>query len=58
VGSFLFGENDHAFVIFQFFEENFDFVTDFDVVVFEFVRSDRAFGLIADVNDDDLGTDF
>jgi hypothetical protein len=58
VGGFLFGEDDHAFVIFEAFEEDFDFVADLDVFVFEFVGGDGAFGLVADVDEDDLGFDF
>ena len=39
-------------------EENFDFVADLDVLVFEFVGRDGAFGLVADVHEDDLRLDF
>ena len=58
VGSFFLGEDDHAFIIFQFFEEDFDLVTDLDVFVFEFVGGDGSFGLVSDVHEDDLWLDF
>ncbi len=58
VGGLLLGEDDHAFVVFQALEEHFDFVAYLDVFVFEFIGRDRAFGLVADIDEDHLGFDF
>ena len=58
VGSLLFGENDHAFVVFEFLEEYLDLVTDLNVFIFEFVGGDGSFGFVTDVNEDDLRFDF
>jgi hypothetical protein len=58
VGGLLLGEDDHAFVVFEAFEEDFDLVADLDVFVFEFVGGDGPFGLVADVHEDDLRFDF
>lgn len=58
VGGLFLGEDDHAFIVLEFFEENFDFVADFDFLILEFVRWDGAFGFVADVHEDDLGADF
>ena len=43
VGGFFLGDDDHAFVILEFLEEDFDFIADLDVFVFEFGRRDDAF---------------
>ena len=58
VGGFLLGENDHALIVFEALEEHFDFVADFDFLILEFVGWDGAFGLVADVHEDDLRADF
>ena len=58
LGLFL-GEDDHAFLVFEAFDEDFDFVADFEVFdVFEFVGGDDAFGFVADVHEHFAGTDF
>ena len=58
VGGFFLGEDDHALFIFEFFEEDFDFVADFDFLIFEFIGRDGSFGFVADVDENDLGADF
>jgi hypothetical protein len=58
VGGFLLGENDHAFVVFEAFEEDFDLIAYLDVFIFEFVGGDGSFGLVADIDEDDLRFDF
>ncbi len=53
------GEDDHAFLVFEFFDEHIDFVADFDgLEVHKFVAGDDAFAFVADVDEDFLGTDF
>jgi hypothetical protein len=39
VGGFFLREDDHALVVFEFFEQDFDFVADFDFLVFEFRKN-------------------
>ena len=58
MGGLLLERTTIAFVIFEALEQDFDFVADLDVLVFEFVGGDGAFGLVADVHKDDLGFDF
>jgi hypothetical protein len=58
VGGLLLGEHDHAFVVFEAFEEDFDLIADLDVFIFELVGGDGPFGLVADVDEDDLRFDF
>ena len=58
VGGFLLGEDDHALVVFEFLEEDFDFVADFDFLVLEFGGRDGSFGFVADVDEHDLRADF
>ena len=58
LGLFL-GEDDHAFLVFEFLDEDIDFVADFDGFdVVEFVGGDDAFAFVADVHEDFLGADF
>ena len=52
VGGFLFREDDHALVVFEFFEEDFDLVPDFEFLVFEFGDGDGPFGFVSDVDED------
>ena len=53
------GEDDHALVVFEFFDQDFDFVADFDGLdVFKFVAGNDALALVADVHEDFLGADF
>ncbi len=58
VGGLFLGEDDHALVVFEFFEQDFDFVADFDFLVLEFIGRDGSFGFVADVDENDLGADF
>ena len=58
VGGFLLGENDHALVVFEALEKHFDFFADFDFLILEFIGWDCAFGLVADVHEDDLRANF
>jgi hypothetical protein len=58
VGGLFLREDDHAFIVFEAFQENFDFVADLNVFVFELVGGDGAFGFVTDVNEDDLRFDF
>ena len=58
LGLFL-GEDDHALLVFEFFNQDIDFVADFNGFdVFKFVGGDDTLALIADVHEDFLGTDF
>ena len=58
LGLFL-GEDDHAFLVFEFLDEDIDFVADLDGLdVVEFVGGDDAFAFVADVHEDFLGADF
>ena len=58
LGLFL-GEDDHAFLVFEFLDQDIDFVADFDGLdVVEFVAGDDAFAFVADVHQDFLGADF
>ena len=55
-GLFL-GEDDHALVVFEALEQDFDFVADFQFVgLVEFAEADDALGLVADVDEDFVGT--
>ncbi len=58
VGGFLFREDDHALVVFEFLEEDFDLVADLDFFVFEFCARDGTFGFVSDVHQHDLWVDF
>ena len=58
VGGFLFREDDHALIVFEFLEEDFDFVSDFDVLVFKFCALDGTFGFVSDIYQHDLWLDF
>ena len=56
---FFVGEDDGAFLVFEFFDEDIDFVADFDgFEVVKFVAGDDAFAFVADVHEDFLGADF
>ena len=53
LGCLLFRENDHAFVIFEAFEENFDFVAEFNGFGFvEFRGGDHAFAFVSDIHEE------
>ena len=53
LGCLLFGENDHALVIFEAFEENFDFVAEFNGFGFvEFRGGDHAFAFVSDIHEE------
>ena len=53
LGSLLFGENDHALVVFEAFEENFDFVAEFDRFRFvEFRGGYHAFAFVSDIHEE------
>ena len=43
MSSLLFGEDDKPFIIFETLKENFYFVTDFDLFIFEFGDRDGPF---------------
>ena len=59
VGGFLLRELDHALVVLEALEEDFDFVADLKVLhVVELGGWDDALGLVADVHEDFAGTDF
>ena len=59
VRGLLLGEDDHAFVVFEALEEDFDFVADFERLdVIKFAAGDDAFALVADVHQDFAGADF
>ena len=52
------GEDDHALVVLEAFEQDFDFVADFEGVrIVEFAEADDALGLVADVDEDFPGAD-
>ena len=56
---FFLGEDDHAFFVFEFFDQDIDFIADFDGFdVVEFIAGDDAFAFVADVHEDFLGADF
>ena len=58
LGLFL-GEDDHALLVLELFDQDIDFVADLDGFdVFEFVAGDDAFAFVADIDEDFLGTDF
>src|SRR5688572_9165437 len=58
LGLFL-GEDDHAIFVLELLDEDVDFVTDFNGGhVIDFVGGDSAFALVADVDQDFLGSDF
>jgi hypothetical protein len=57
-GLFL-GEDDHALFVFQFLDQDIDFIADFDRFdVVEFVAGDDPFTFVADIDEDFFGTDF
>ena len=58
VGGFFFRQDHHALVVFQFLEENLDFVADLDVFVLKFVGGNSAFRLVTDIDQNDLRFDF
>jgi hypothetical protein len=58
VGGFLFGEDNHALVVFETLEEDFNFVADFEFFIFELVGRDGSLGFVTDVYKDDLRADF
>ena len=56
LGGLFLGEDDHAFVVLEAFEEDFDFAADFErFAVLEFAQADDALGLVADVDEDFIG---
>ena len=58
LGLFL-GEDDHAFLVFEFFDEDINLVADLDGFdVFEFAAGDDALAFVADIHEDFLGADF
>src|SRR6266850_2686017 len=58
LGLFL-GQDDHAVLVFEFFDEDIYCVADLDGLdVFEFAGGDRAFALVANIHEDFLGTNF
>ena len=51
--SAFFAENNHAVVVFEAFQKNFDRVADlYGVNVFEFIAVHNPFGFVADINED------
>jgi hypothetical protein len=53
------GQDDHAFLVFEFFDQDVSFVADLDGLdVIKFVAGDDAFAFVADVDQDFLGSDF
>jgi hypothetical protein len=55
LGLFL-GEDDHAVLVFEFFDEDVHFIADFDGLdVVEFVSGDDAFAFVTDVDQGFLG---
>jgi len=42
VSGLLFGEDNQSFIIFEALKENFNFVTDFDIFIFEFGNRDGS----------------
>ena len=58
LGLFL-GEDDDAFLVLEFLDEDINFIADFDGFdVFKFVAGDDALAFVADVHEDFLGADF
>ncbi len=58
LGLFL-GEDDHAFLVFELFDQDVNLVADLDGLdVVKFVGGDDAFAFVADVHQDFLGADF
>ena len=59
VGGLFFGKDDHAFVVLETDEQDFDFVADGDFGrIVEFRGGDGAFGLVVDVDEKFAGADF
>ena len=57
--SLLAREDDHAFAVFELFDQDIDFVADLDGLdVVELGGGDDAFAFVADIDEDFLGTDF
>ena len=53
LGGFFFRENDHSLVVFETFEEDFDLVTDFDVVrIFELGSGNDSLAFVSDVHEE------
>ena len=42
MGGLLFGKDNQSFIIFEALKENFNFVTDFDVFIFELGNRDGS----------------
>jgi hypothetical protein len=58
MGGLFLGKDDDAFVVFEAFQKDFNLVPHFDFLVFKLGNGNSAFGLVADVHQNDLGTDF
>lgn len=58
MGGLFLGKDDDAFVVFEAFQKDLDLVPHFDFLVFKLGNGNSAFGLVADVHQNDLGTDF
>ena len=58
MGGFFLGKDDDTFVVFEAFKKDLDLVPYFDLLVFKLGNGNSAFGLVADVHQNDLGTDF
>ena len=58
MGGLFLGKDDDAFVVFEAFQKDFNLVPHFDFFVFKLGNGNSAFGLVADVHQNDLGTDF
>ncbi len=59
ISGFLLREDDHAFVVFEAFEEHFDFVADFERIdVVKLCRRNDAFRLVTDINEHFAGANF
>ena len=58
LGLFL-GQNDHAILVFEFFNEDVNFIAHLDGLdVLKFAGGDGAFALVTDIHKNFLGTDF
>ena len=58
MGGLFLGKDDDTFVVFEAFKKDLDLVPYFDLLVFKLGNGNSAFGLVADVHQNDLGTDF
>ena len=55
----LLGEDDHAFLVLELFDQDIDFIADLDGLdVVEFIAGDDAFAFVTDIDEDFLGADF